>query len=75
MFRCAGGRPGKVEKKMKTIDDEIRNQLIAEIAIWQLSVDQLEALLEDRERTLQNHFERGRISDWHGCGASDDDMQ
>ena len=28
----------------------------------------LEALLEDRERTLQNHFDRGLIPDWRRQG-------
>jgi hypothetical protein len=34
------------------------------IADWSAEIEHLEALLEDRERTLQDEFDRGRIRDW-----------
>jgi len=76
------GRFGNYRVLSRTLDNLLRNAAAAEAALY-LKISNaviaakiediqdtrhLEALLEDRERTLQNHFDRGLIPDWRRQG-------
>jgi len=47
---------------------KISNAVIAAIIKDMQETGHLEALLEDRERTLQDHYDRGLIPDWRRQG-------